>query len=256
MRSRIAFFIIVCMAFCLSGGADAQQIVQTLRQTSLGNGFILIRGTISVGSEAFELTAVKYSENGHELRVVDTTQTTGNDTLLGIMNATKAKVVLSGGFLSAYSPPIPAGLVKQNGVLRNRISEDVLLNGLVTSGHGHVEIQRINVNACLSDCLQAGPLLVHDFQVYQPSIYANSQIEGHRRRAFIATLPHDYVVVGIAEDASLKSLAEFLGSSPDRNGLGCESAINLSGGASAGLAWDQGSQGSTIFSLANALVIH
>jgi len=270
MRIQFIFALMfLCAAQGVSQESDASARADYARPETVTAGLTVLRGSVSTQFGAFHFVALKIKKDTHSLNVASAATGYGSgsygnggygsarvQTLFGFKEDARAHAVLSGGFMTTIYPPVPLGLITHNGKEVNRSASTELLDGIVTSEGNRLEIRRFTDSTdCLADCLQAGPLLVGDKRVTLRDNYTDSGIEGSYRRAFVATLPDGYFMLGIASGAKLRALATFLAAPVDRGGLGCLDALNLSGSTSAGMLWDGGSDGDTKFPIASALVV-
>jgi hypothetical protein len=234
---------------------------------SVATGIAVIRGKVSTQFGSFSFVGLKIKADIHSVSVASALpgygkggygngEYGGAQTLFALKDNSHAEAVLSGGFMTTFYPPVPLGFLKHSGSELNRPASSELLNGIVTSEGNRLEIRRFNNPAdCLAECLQAGPLLVSDKRVSLPEHYADSGIEGDYRRALVATLPDGYFVLAIASGAKLRALATFLAAPVERGGMGCQDALNLSGSTSAGMLWENNSEGDTKTPIASALAV-
>lgn len=159
-----------------------------------------------------------------------------------IEDRSRPLAVLSGGFLASYYPPMPAGFVKSGGRVLNRGRPTAILDGMLCLRRGGKQVvltaMSLAAAAGYPECIQSGPLLVTGGRAVQglrQRGYPAGFVEP-TRRAFVAAVPGDAVVLGIIEGATLEDIAELAARAPDQGGLGATAALNLSGSSSAGLA--------------------
>jgi Phosphodiester glycosidase len=157
-----------------------------------------------------------------------------------------AIAALSGGFLRTVTPATPAGLLKFGGNLLNRLSPEVQLGGIVCffKKGDRVKFTTPSDGQILSeaeDCLQAGPLLVADGSVKDDleEIDLNGLnrrfSSGKYSRSFLASTGNGEFVLGLTTPTPLFALRKFMLMPVTEGGIGAVDAINLTGGATAGL---------------------
>ena len=160
---------------------------------------------------------------------------------------TKAKVVLSGGYFSSYSPPRALGLVYKEGKVISKLHHSWLTNAvLCIDDRNNANIVYINEHqapAPNSNCLQAGPMLVFDRKVAFTTEEATSSVgkslmSGLQEQSFICISDHGQVVMGVSEATSLELLEQILAGEREKGGLSCKAAMRLTGSVSAGLYID------------------
>ena len=235
----------------------------------IGAGIELIDDTVMLGGVPARLTVARVSASMARLSLATTEEPKDpGHTLLGYQNVQDARVVLSGGFLKSFYPPLASGFVKSDGRVLNRPEDDPLLNGMLGIAGNRVAMLPFHGTGGTEawvDVLQAGPLLVLAGQSALPARTADLGSSGPafvgRRytRAFIAVDSERRVLLGLVSDARLRDLVELLTRSLTVGGLACRAALNLSGHRSAGLLVDAEhvhvEVGNTELRLPNAIVV-
>jgi hypothetical protein len=150
----------------------------------------------------------------------------------------RAAVVLSGGFLRSFYPPVPAGFLKVGGEVLNRWAKDPVLNGYVWLGPHGARIAEANSDSVpqpAADGLQTGPLMVLGGRVDKGMWRTRGLSAESDERAFIAVDSQGNILLGHTSPVALGSLARLLASNVEDGGLGIRGAVNLSGDVNAGL---------------------
>jgi hypothetical protein len=189
-----------------------------------------------------------------------TDQATGG-TLEDYQKRFRANVVLSGGYLSSFSPPIPLGLLKSANVAISRPHSSWLFDGLicVESAAPWFEIDRYSNSEQTTKCrdaLQAGQLLV---QAGNGALHLDDRnqrlVNIGQERAFVCTDHQSRVILGVTTKMLEMPLVNILRSKP----FDCSEAISLSGHITAGILiptlGPQGRLGNTGFTIPDAIII-
>ncbi len=141
------------------------------------------------------------------------------------------RVVQSGGFLSSWSPPYPLGYVKIRGKEYNRHHNSWLTTGVFCTNGRDFSITEFASPSQFEkwiSCIQAGPLVIKDSKVVLDTKRNTWFITGDRhRQSFICKKNGGRILMGIAEDVSLKSLADVMRKPENQNGFGCIDAVTL-----------------------------
>jgi uncharacterized protein YigE (DUF2233 family) len=168
----------------------------------------------------------------YELRIEDTQMTTALD---GVLAKSEAELVVNGGFFGPDGKPV--GLALSNGALISRLSKQ-MSGGVLASDGEHAELfpaETFELPDGGTFAIQCKPRLVVD---KAPNI--KSDDKKRAERTALCTRDGgkvvDVVIVRGSDDGespgpSLFALARFL------TKMGCESALNLDGGPSTGVAW-------------------
>lgn len=151
-------------------------------------------------------------------------------------------VVISGGYLSSWSPPYPLGYLKINNKEYNRVHPSWLTRGLLCVNDQNVKIEafeNIKQTDGWSSCIQGGPILIQN-KIYVLDQYSDknkptrTKIE---RQVFICKVKKNNLLVGLTDEISLNDLlaSKFLTLPKEEGGLGCLDALALSGDKVAGM---------------------
>jgi hypothetical protein len=239
-----------------------------LKFQSLEPGLDVFQGVIFAVRRSVSMTILRASLRGHRVGLAIPQGKETGDTLVGFLERYKAKAVVSGGFVKSFYPPLPLGLVKQNGQVINRGASADLLNGVLLMQAGRVAIEGFRGTEELTgwgDALQAGPLLVRtrrsalptDTSGLMPS--TRKLIGNEYSRAFVAILPGDQVALAFSGPVTLPALVDFLTRSAAQGGLGCLDALNFTGDRTCGLLVRVGGRellvGNSYIYLANGVII-
>jgi hypothetical protein len=167
-------------------------------------------------------------------------------------------MALSGGYLSEFSPTIPLGLVRAGGQELNPMHQSWLTTAMFcsTGRSWSVGAAESMDPSQFSDCLQAGPLMLHG-GVNQYSDVSNvgepemRLLQSMQPQPFLCTDQDGSLVIGVAENGTLLQLIAAL-----QSRLRCVNAMRLSGSDMTGL-WSQsgGLVGSSSIRLANAIAV-
>jgi hypothetical protein len=269
MQSARAFLRLAVGVLPLTFPADlwAQPHSTPVRFQELESGIAIFQGPVLVGGKKVGVTAVQVALPPHRIAVAVSPFEAGAS-LGTFLKTHQAKVVLSGGFLKSFYPPIPIGLVRQNGKLVNRAAGGDLLTGMLVVRDRKPLIGRFQSAECegtSDDCLQSGPLLVRNGNSELPRELGGllpstrKLIEGSFARAVVGILREGRFLLALTEEVGLAPLVEVLLRSPTDGGLGCRDALNLSGAESAGLLVRAGGRtiavGGQYVDLPNAIIV-
>ena len=173
------------------------------------------------------------------------------------------KVVQSGGFLSSWSPPYPLGYVKIRGKEYNRPHKSWLTTGLFCTNGRSFSIEEFKstqeLNIWLS-CIQAGPMIIKDQKIVLNTEKHTWFVTGDKhRQSFICKKRNGHLLMGIAENVALKSLAEIMRKPENEGGLDCINAATLMSKGVSGILVNttthKGVFGNADVPLPNAIVI-
>ncbi len=222
----------------------AQQTVDVLLFRSHAPGLEVLHGQLIVAGKRVAITAIRASLDGYRLEVGIPQNASSGESMLSFQERSHAAVVLSGGFLTSFFPPIPLGLVRHGSVLVNRAAGGDLLDGVLLVAAGKLSIQRFRGAGDLegwAEALQSGPMLLSAGRSALPDVAdiktrsTRQLIDNEYSRAFIATLADGRLLLAVTGAVSLRALADYLVRSAPRGGLACIDALNLGGGGSEGI---------------------
>jgi hypothetical protein len=149
---------------------------------------------------------------------------------------TKAQVVLTGGYLSSFSPPRPLGLVRFS---RQDISSPIktwLGAGIVCTNGAEVAIGKFEegLQKKYPDCLQTGPLLIDNGVVrYSGADVSSGEqklVQSEQEQTFICLDESGKIIMGVSDRLRLDDFTTYL-----RDKLKCLKAVRLSGSDTAGM---------------------
>ena len=252
------------------GLEDQGELVGTLSFREVDPGIELFDDEIMIGVRSARLTVVRISTPDARLSLAASEGPKDPGySLMGYQKTRGARVVLSGGFLASFYPPLAAGFVKSDGVVRNRHADDPFLNGILEIAGGRVAITAfhgVEGTEAWQHVLQSGPLLVIDGRSVLPDSGAISDrtlrnvIEQVYARAFVAVDTRGRTLLGWLNGATLPDLVALLTRPAAAGGLECRTALNLSGHRNAGLLVAAGRAhlevGDTKSRLPNAIVVY
>ncbi|MCI0565263.1 MAG: phosphodiester glycosidase family protein [Nitrososphaera sp.] len=151
-----------------------------------------------------------------------------------------AKIVVSGGYMSSFSPPKALGLVKVNGQLISSPHTTWLGAGMVCTDGGMPKIAKYDElkSTSLTDCLQSGPLLIDggDVRYLKPDLDIDpgekKLVNSEQNQAFICVAENKDIKLGVSDKIRLDDFSKFL---KEKNELKCHDALRLTGHFTAGL---------------------
>jgi Phosphodiester glycosidase len=148
-----------------------------------------------------------------------------------------AHVVLSGGYLSSFTPPLPMGFVKTRGIVINRPHKSWLFNGLICITPKTFLIEQYKdqhqADGC-TDSLQTGQLLALGGENVLTLTEENrALVNSVQQRAFVCTDSERRVILGVTGKTTELPLATMLVAKGTP--FHCIDAISLSGQITAGL---------------------
>ena len=241
---RIVGRTFVLMLLGLVPLSRAQRTAEVLSFRPLVPGLELLQGLVVVGGKRVQITAVRGSPRMYRVEVSVAQNPNIGDSIVSFQEHSQAAVVLSGGFLTSFYPPIPLGIVKRSRVLVNRAAGGDLLNGLLLVRAGRASIEPFRGAAGVAewdDALQSGPMLLYGGHSALPNVAeigtrsTRQLIENEYSRAFVATLPDNQFLLAVTGAVSLRALVDLLARPAPQGGLACLNALNLSGGGSEGM---------------------
>lgn len=162
--------------------------------------------------------------------------------IVGGIHRQGADIVVGSGYVEAYYPPTPTGLLITDGALINPLSTgSKVLTAVVGVVRGGLFIHRVDVSVPerTTGAFQVGPWLVEDSR----NIIHPSEPDSIRpfTRAFVGVRNDGFVIAGVTQQpVHLYHLADYLSAGTGSRGLECVTAVNLAGGGSDGLAVKQG----------------
>lgn len=238
-RKRVAFFLFVILGafFFLLFGRRLVHRPTTSKDNAAGGSNESDAGNddptaVHEDHRSYRVKTWSFPLAKYELTIEDTSMTTALDTTLG---KTEADLVVNGGFFGPDSKPV--GLAMSRGAVLSRLSKQ--MSGGVLASDGETATLFAAETYDTADggtfAIQCKPRLVVDGA---PNIKTD---DGKRAERTALCLREggkviDVVIIRGSEDGespgpSLFALAQFLHRS------GCESALNLDGGPSTGVAW-------------------
>lgn len=168
-----------------------------------------------------------------------------------------AKIIVSGGYMSSFSPPKPLGLVKVKGIQINPPHTTWLGKGMFCTDGRQIKIGSFELKSAeaFSDCLQSGPLLIRDGKVrYDADAPIESGedklVNSVQSQAFICVDANDQVKLGVSDPIQLDAFSRFL-----KTELKCRDALRLTGHFTAGLQIGPKLHGSDEFPLPSVIAV-
>jgi hypothetical protein len=189
------------------------------------------------------LTAVRLDQSKFAVRIAtnanETARGTGQILTLRAFSSDPHVVAgINGSYVTSYAFPKSVGLARAAGVTIAPYRKTKLLSGaLCVSESGILRIVAATVapGAECFDALQSGPMLIE--QGGQNGIADTEPAARVFDRSAMCIDNMSRVVFLHAEKTSLFDLAEFARASDADGGLGCRTAINLSGDTDSGVFW-------------------
>ncbi len=179
--------------------------------------------------------------------------------LLDLVKRHRPLAILSGGYLSSFSPPRALGLLKVAGKRISGGHRSWLTTGMFcTSGDRYkiLPATGLEVAELFPDCVQAGPYLVRDGVNRYKSLDMVGSGErevalAQQSQVFLCITRNDNLILGFVDGGNSVGVASFAHAD-----LGCVDALRLSGGITAGL-WsvDVGFLGNNEVQLTDAIAI-
>lgn len=216
------------------GSAIGQSSAAGSLEFAEADGLELFQGPVPMLDAA--LTVLRASSSARvSIAVAD--PRTGGATLSEYLQRSSARATASGGYLKSFDPPIPLGLVKNEGQVVNRAESSRLLDGLICVARDRrVSVQPVE-NASLDQCdqaLQSGPVIVRAGKAIEEwgDVETTQIAEERYSRAFFCVDGANRPVLGRTGPVALAPLAAFLRGG---HGVECESAVILPHGGGGGL---------------------
>ncbi len=167
-----------------------------------------------------------------------------------------ARIVVSGGYMSSFSPPKALGLVKVGGRQISSPHTTWLGAGMVCTDGRQVRISKYDErkSSSLPDCLQSGPLLVVGGKVEYPKSDIDhgekKLVNSKQNQAFICIDKEKNIKLGISDQITLDKFSTFL-----EDGLHCLDALRLTGHFTAGLQIDRDLYGNDKYPLPSVIAV-
>lgn len=169
-----------------------------------------------------------------------------------------ARIIVSGGYMSSFSPPKALGLVKVKGTQISPPHTTWLGQGMFCTNGPRVEIGPFDtlkfVSDQFTDCLQSGPLLIDGGKVRYPKSDAESGeqklVKSEQNQAFICVDANKRVNLGVSDEIELDDFSNFL-----KEKLKCQNALRLTGHFTAGLQIGREVHGSDEFPLPSVIAV-
>ena len=236
---------------------------------SIADGVEMLDATFQAVEDSIRISAVRLDEASPGLFLATSGVPIGpGRTLRRFRELHDAMVVLSGGYVRSFDPPLPEGLVKSDGEVQNRATPDPILNGLLLfNNNGGVAIEMfrddLTTDGEWPSILQTGPLLIYDGQSALPDITDPADsvrlrvIEQRYTRAFVCVDAEGRASFGITRNSTtLPNLVDLFLPSPSGENLGCSAAVALPrGGLIVAQPSDSLTAGDVATRLPNALFV-
>ncbi|MCG5249056.1 phosphodiester glycosidase family protein [Methylorubrum extorquens] len=170
----------------------------------------------------------------------------------------RAKLVISGGYMSSFSPPIALGYLRVGGRQINPLHKSWITSGYFCTTGTEWTIEPATKElppTRYKDCLQAGPLFIDegvDRYVLGGTISVNERklAESEQIQAFVCSNKNGQLLFGVVDEIRLDKLSKWL---VERGK--CHSALRLSGSTSAGLRVKDQLFGSNDLPLTDAIAV-
>jgi hypothetical protein len=171
----------------------------------------------------------------------------------------RPEYVLSGGYLDSFAPPRSLGFLKVDGRSISKPHRSWLTSGVLCIDGDDVSIFRFQSAQSydrFADCVQSGPLIVEDGIDRYASMEDITSGEhklalANQAQAFVCLRADGKLVLGYSERGSTRSISRFAAEE-----IGCQIALRMSGGITAGL-WSSASglRGNSEVLLTNGIAI-
>jgi uncharacterized protein YigE (DUF2233 family) len=170
---------------------------------------------------------------------------------------TDALVVISGGFMSSFRPPSPLGELMISGKRLSPPHKSWLTTGIFcTDGKnysvGEFENYKIGPR---EDCIQTGPMFIHDQQLRYTgnSSYSSDEmglVNSVQEQAFLCVTIDEKLVLGTSSAMRLDTLGRLA-----QSVLHCSNALRLTGYETAGLVYNGNLLGNDKFPLTSVIAV-
>lgn len=163
-------------------------------------------------------------------------------TLSDYYQSTKPLAVLSGGFLSSFSPPLPLGQIVIDGNLVSQPHISWLTTGMFCASENGYFVEEFNPKKKIvphSDCIQSGPLLIKNNEVRYDSNYNYSTAEMDlvkpvKDQAFVCVTRDGNLILGVSTPSRLDEFSHAV-----KTELQCANALGLTTFETAGLYYQE-----------------
>jgi hypothetical protein len=163
-----------------------------------------------------------------------------NMTITDYADNTDALAVVSGGFMSSFRPPSPLGEIVISGRRVSPPHNSWLTTGMLCANERNVYVGEFNTDkiGLHDDCIQTGPIFIHDDQLRytQDSSYSSDEmalVRSIQEQAFLCVTSTNTLILGTSSAMGLASLGRLA-----KDTLHCSTALRLTGYETTGLIYD------------------
>lgn len=159
--------------------------------------------------------------------------------LVNYIKHNDSKIGVGIGFFETVNPPVHAGLLQFRKTVYKQKKNDIILDSIICTDNNNIIINSTYslIENKYQNCVQLGPLLVWDSGTTRITSEKADSIEKKIKsrfysEAYIRTFlgyDKDNYYVGSTTPATIRDLAIILKQSKEYNGLGLETAVNLTG---------------------------
>lgn len=150
---------------------------------------------------------------------------------------TKAMLILTGGYLSEFSPPRPLGFVRSRGRTLSPSISTWLGGGVFCTDGKKILVQKFDqqIANTYPDCIQSGPLIIENgalrYKAGMPLQAGEEKlVRSVQEQTFLCNDSRGRVALGVSSPIKMDELASYL-----KEKLGCVNAIRFSGQETAGM---------------------
>lgn len=202
-----------------------------------------------------DITYVEIQINDYDFQIKGPAGTQLNENYLSKRaNATRASVIINGGYMSGFTPPKALGLVRINKKNITTSHNTWLGEGMICFTRKKVFIGTFKQEDMLyDDCLQSGPLIVQngknrysgDLDISAGEKRLENSVQN---QSFACSTTENSIILGVSKPITLRELTDTIIQ------LGCNNALRLSGAETAGMVVDGRLYGNSDLPLHNVII--
>ena len=239
MRSLLGALALIVLPACWPQQGLAEKVFEGVEHRVIDTDNHEQIDAIVVTGDAVNVHIVssesEYNAKKYEFNVYDSM------TISDYADKTGALALVSGGFLSSFSPPKELGAIVVNGKQISRPISTWLGTGMFCVKGNNYVITEFDLGSAreFNDCVQAGPLFIRDGHIrYSESgdISADEEklVKSNQMQSFVCTTDGKEFVIGVSTEMHLDVFARVV-----REKLRCANALKLTGYLTAGLYFSQ-----------------
>jgi len=168
-----------------------------------------------------------------------------------------SKIIVSGGYMSSFSPPKALGLVKVSGTQISPPHTTWLGLGMFCTNGRKTKVGlfgELYSDKSFTDCLQSGPLVIDGGKVRypKPDIEPGEKklVTSEQNQSFICVDVNNKVKLGVSDEIQLDAFSGFL-----KEKLKCKDALRLTGHFTAGLQIGRDLHGNDEYPLPSVIAV-